>query len=75
MSTPSDSIVFHSREEALHDGVVATITLAAHASLDAVVGEKLLELISRVLPALIAVMQRIRIRPPGPDRHDQRICR
>ena len=72
--TPAaETLVFHSREEALQHRVVATFAGAAHAALDAVIRERLLELLPRVLAALIAMMQELRIRPATPDRHNQSV--
>ena len=44
------------REEALHRGIVADIAGAAHRAGDAVIGQKPLELVARILAALDALL-------------------
>ena len=62
-----------SGKKTLHDSIVVTFSRTAHAAFDSVVAKQLLELFSRVLTALIAMMKQIRLRPSAPDRHDQRV--
>ena len=71
VSASADSIVLHPREEALHDGVVVALAQATHAAFDAVVSQQLLELLTRVLAALVAMMQEPGVGLSSPDRHDQ----
>ena len=75
ISASADSVVFHSREEALHNGIIVTLAGTAHAALDAVLNKQLLELLTRVLAALVAMMQQHGDRPATPDRRRARRSR
>ena len=73
ISASADSIVFHSREEALHHRVMVALAEATHAALDAMVGQQFLELLTRILAVVVTMTQELGIRPAPPDRHDQRV--
>ena len=71
ISMSTGSIIFHSREEALHDGIVVALALTAHAALDTVIRKQLLELLTSVLATLVAMMQELGVRPSAtPGRGD-----
>ena len=61
------------REEALHRSVVPDIAGPAHRAGDAIVGHQPLELLARVLAALVRVTQQGVGLSASPDRHHQRI--
>src|ERR1700742_2487521 len=61
------------REEALHGRVVPNITGLAHAALDALLDKQSLELLARILAALVRVMQELPGSAAAPQRHQQRV--
>ncbi len=70
---PADPFGLHRREETLHWRVVPDVARPAHRAGDAIVGHQPLELLARVLAALVRVMQQGVGFSASPDRHHQRI--
>ena len=69
----ADPFRLHRREEALHRSIVPDVAGSAHRTVDAMVRHQGAELLTRILAALIRVVQQgIGLATP-PDRHDERI--
>jgi hypothetical protein len=58
---------FQRREEALHCSIVPDVTRPAHRTGDAMIGHQALELLARILAALVAVMQQAVWPASSPD--------
>src|SRR5437588_11846849 len=58
-------------EEAFHRRIVPAITATAHAATNAMLSQQSLELLRRVLAALIGMMQQLLWPAAAPDRHQQ----
>ena len=68
-----DELGLERREEALRDGVVPAIALAAHAAVDAVFSKQLLIVPTGVLDAAVRVMEEPGLGPPGSQGHAQSV--
>ena len=62
-----DTLPFQRREEALHAGIVKTVGLAAHGTLNPVIDQEPLKGLARILAATIRVMEQsgLWLRPAG----------
>ena len=66
-----DELRLEGREEALRDGVIPAIALAAHAADDSAFAEPAPVVLARVLDAAVRVMDEANLGAPGPQGHAQ----